>query len=590
MKKKHIIIALIALAAAAAIGLAVFFATHVSIGGEYFPKSAQVFDLTHMDLTADDYLSLREQYPDTQILWSVPFQGNHYPSTTQTITIGSLTEAEIPLLDFLPDLKEVDASQCTDYAALLALQKRRPDCRILYRVTLGDLEFDNFTQELTLETPDATELLEKLPLLPGLQKLTLTGTPLPPEDLLTLRDAFPSLELHYSVALCGEIYPWDAESIDLSGIPVTTGELADVLPLLPRLQQLTLQDTTLTDAELKELATQFPDIFFLCTLDFAGLPCSTDATTIDLSRREVTVEMVDAMLPLFPYLTKLDLSRCGIDDETMDALNQRHPSVNIVWMLRIGLVNVRTDDTVFYPSSVNELFMPNEEQLKKLRYCTEMVAVDVGHCYTTNCDWARYMPHLKYLIIADNPISDLSPLSGLKELIYLEVFRTNVTDYTPLLGCTALQDLNIGCTYGDPAPLAQMPWLHNVYWWYGSTQDATILENAQWLAAELPDTNVVANGKRSIDGGWRQIPNYYIFRNYIGGAFYNQEDIYIRWGDADGGKILRSEKYYGPYTAAEILSEIVRYRIDNGIPFPGIKNVDSEKAEILYQTILDSLP
>lgn len=589
MKKKSIIIVIIALAAVT-IGLAAFFATHVSIGGEYFPKNAQVFDLTHMDLSVEEYLSLREQYPDTRILWSVPFQGNRCPSTTQSITIGSLTEAEIPLLDYLPDLKEVDASQCTDYAALLALRQRRPDCRILYRITLGDQEFDNFTRELTLEAPSTAELLEKLPLLPELETLTLTGTPLPPEDLLTLRDAFPTLELRYSVALCGELYPWDVESIDLSGTSVTAQELSAVLPLLPRLGKLTLQDTALTDSELKDLAAQYPETFFLCTLDFAGLPCPTDAATIDLSRREVTAETVDAMLPYFPKLTKLDLSRCGIDDETMDALNQRHPNVSIVWTLRIGLVNVRTDDTVFYPSSVNELYMPNEQQLEKLRYCTEMVAVDVGHCYTTNCDWARYMPHLKYLIIADNPISDLSPLSGLKELIYLEVFRTDVTDYSPLLGCTALQDLNIGCTYGDPAPLAQMPWLHNVYWWYGSTHDATILENAQWLAEQLPDTNVVANGKRSIDGGWRQIPNYYIFRNYIGGAFYNQEDIYIRWGDADGNKILRSEKYYGPYTAAEILSEIIRHRIDNGIPFPGIKNVGSEKAEILYQTLLDALP
>ena len=587
MNKKHIILAVVALAVAIAVGFCVFFATHVSIGGEYFAKSAQIWDLSHQDLTPEDYLSLHSRYPDTQILWSVPFQGERYPCNAQSITIRTLTEEEIPLLDFLPQLTQVDATECTDYAALLALLQRRPDLQILYKFSLGGMDCSLFVPELTVENADAAELLEKLPLLPRLSSLTLEGTLPSPEELTTLRAAFPSIVFHYSVDLCGESYPSNTENLDLSGLPVTAQELSAVLPLLPQLQSVSLQKTGLTDGELKALATQFPDIFFLCTLDFAGVPCSTDATQIDLSRRKVTPEMVDSMLPFFPYLTKLDLSYCNIDDETMDALNRRHPNVSIVWTVLIRFIPVRTDDTIFFPSSINEKYMPNEFQLRKLRYCTEMVAVDVGHCYTTNCDWARYMPHLKYLIIADNPIADLSPLADLKELIYLECFYTDVTDYSPLLGCTALQDLNIGNTYGDPEILAQMPWLHNVYW-VGITWNASLYEKAMLLAEQLPDTNIVLNGFRNVDRGWRQLPNYYAFREYIGGGFLTQKDTPEIWGKQDSEAILACDLPPYDSSVSQVLAEIIRYRIDNGLPIPGIKNVGSEKAEILYQAIVNS--
>ena len=42
-----------------------------------------------------------------------------------------------------------------------------------------------------------------------------------------------------------------------------------------------------------------------------------------------------------------------------------------------------------------------------------------------------------------------------------------------------------------------------------------------------------------------------------------------------------------PRFAGEVLRDMVRYRIDNGLPIPGIKNVGSEKAEILYQSLCE---
>lgn len=592
MKKKHIICAGIAgIAGAVILGAGAFGITHVSIDGEFFPRNAAVYDLTGHELSGEQYQDICERFPDTQVLWTVPFQGTRYPMDTESITVTSLTEEEAQSLDQLPNLKLVDGTQCSDLSPLLYLQQRRPDCQVLYQVPIGGTSCSSLSQELTVTDANAAELETALPLLPQLRSLTLEGTLPAPEELLHLQAAFPSVEMHYTLDVWGQALSSDVQTIDLTAVPVTQEELERILPLFPNLEELILTDTDLTDAERKSLAGQFPDVFILCTMEFAGQSFSTDSTEIDISGHSISVEETEAMLPFFPRLSKLIMSGCGIDDEVMDALNRRHPEVSIVWTVQIGLASVRTDDTVFYPAIIDEVDLPDNEELKKLRYCTEMIAIDVGHAEATDCEWLEYTPHVKYLILADTQITDLTPVSNLKELIYLELFKLDLDDYSPLLGCTALQDLNISFTYADPEPLSQMTWLHNLHWNHGAenpdTRDAVLK-----LEEQLPDTNVVLDtwdSWRSIGGQWRYLPNYYVFREIIGGRFLNQYATYKYWGDEDSKKILACSKENGPF-AGDVLAEIVRYRIDNDLPIVGIKNVGSEKAEILYQTLCDSRP
>ena len=587
MEKKRIILAGIAgLAGAAILGAAAFLTTHVSIDKEFFSRNAAVFDLTDHALSPEQYQDICLQYPDTQILWTVPFQGSRYPMDTESITVTSLTEEEAQNLDYLPELKLVDGTQCTDYSALMYLQQRRPDCQVVYQVPVGGTSCSSLSQELTVTDATAAQLEEALPLLPQLCDLTLEGSLPEPEDLLRLQNAYPGIEMHFTLNIGGQEIPSDAQRMDLSGIQVTQQELARTLPLLTGMKEVVLADTNLTDAELKSLAGQFPDIFFLCTMDFAGQPCATDSTEIDISNCPVTVEEVEAILPFFPSLTKLDMSYCGISDEDMDALNRRYPDISIVWTLQIGLVTLRTDATVFFPAGINETNLPSNEELKKLRYCTEMVAIDIGHSKATECDWVQYMPHLKYLILADTKITDLTPLSCLKELIYLELFSMDLHDYSPLLECTALQDLNISSTYADPEPLFQMTWLHTLMWNF-VMEDPELADDAVRLVEALPDTNVIIQTWRNIGGLWRHIPNYYVFRDLIGGNFFNQTHTTTYWGSKDANAIMSCDEGNARF-AGDVLAEIVRYRIDNGLPIPGIKNIGSEKAEILYQSLCNS--
>ena len=580
--------------------------------------------------------------------------GTFLPTDTQTATVKSLTQAEADRMDRLPQLRQVEAWDCTDYQALAYLQRRRPECQVAYQVRFGGVCCDGRVQELTVTDADPEELMEVLPLLPRLEKLTLEGKALQPQALLALRQQYPELTVICRVVLGGEAVPTDVASLDLSGaavsgkalseaLPLFTGlekltlpsgltdeeraalearfpdlavayqvsiggksvstdaeildlsdtavsleELSGALPLFTGLRELTLTGTGLTDEACMAVADSLPGVLVRCELPLAGKRFLTDSSEIDISQCPVTTEEVERMLPYFPRLEKLVMSFCGIENEEMDALNQRHPDISIVWTVVVGSVKVRTDAIYFYPAEIN--YYPTNEEMKNLRYCTEMIAVDIGHTRASDCEWLAYMPHVKYLILADTNIRDISPVANLKELIYLELFSLDISDYSPLLSCTSLQDLNIGTTHADPEPLSKMTWLHNLQW-HRADYNPDTREAVLKLEEQLPDTNVVLYPKkkaRNIGGPWRYLPNYYVFRDIIGARYFNQDQIADYWGEEDGARIMaceHSDSFVG-YTLAEIVKE----RMDSGMPIIGIKNIGSEKAEILYQSLLHSEP
>lgn len=453
-------------------------------------------------------------------------------------------------------------------------------------ITIGGIAFDSQAAELTVADADPVQLLQHLPSFPQLKKLTLEGTIPDLDTLLNLKEAFPQIALVCPITIGESPFLTDAAVLDLSNATVDPCVLQEALPLFSYLEEVTLTGTNLTDDEAMALADRIPGVLVRCELPLAGQRFPTDSTELDISRCPVTVEEVEKMLPYFPRLEKLDMSYCGISDEEMDALNQRHPETSIVWTLDIGMAKTRTDAIYFYPAEVN--YYPTNEEMKKLRYCKELVAIDIGHTRATDCEFLWYTPKVRYLILADTGITDITPVGNLKDLIYLELFNLRTKDYSPLLNCTKLQDLNIGTTHADPEPLSKMTWLHNLQW-HRADQDPATKEDVLKLPEQLPDTNVELYPRkkaRNIGGGWRYIPNYYVFRDIIGATYFNQDQIWDYWGQEDGDRIMACDggKAFSAYTLAQIVTE----RLDSGKPIIGLKNNDSEKAEILYQTLMEA--
>lgn len=474
---------------------------------------------------------------------------------------------------------------CTPSPAEPAAAQTQIPAETTDTLTVGGHPVDTAVRELTLSDADSDELEQVLPCLPLLERLTLEGAVPPVDAMLALKNQFPDLDLICQIELGDKFYQTNAARLDLSGSTVSQSRLLEALPLFSNLQELILTGVPMTDSEKMTLIHQLPGVFVSCELPLAGQYYSTDSTQIDLSGSAVTPEEIDRMLPCFPRLSKLDLSFCGIEDSQMDALNQRHPETSIVWTLQVGSVKLRTDAVYFYPAGSN--YYPTNEEMKKLRYCPELIAVDIGHTRATDCEFLWHTPKVKYLILADTGITDITPVGNLQELIYLELFNLKIRDYAPLVNCTRLQDLNIGTTYGDPEPLSKMTWLHNLQW-HWADQNPQTREAVLQLPEQLPDTNVELYPKkkaRNIGGPWRYLPNYYVFRDIIGAPYFNQDQIKDYWGQEDGSRIMACQDNS---SAAGTLAEIVKERIDNGEPIIGIKNTGSEKARILYQTLLDA--
>ena len=100
----------------------------------------------------------------------------------------------------------------------------------------------------------------------------------------------------------------------------------------------------------------------------------------------------------------------------------------------------------------------------------------------------------------------------MKDLKYAELFMTKVTDFTPLLECKNLVDLNICYTYPeDPMIFAQMTQLENL--WFRGELDYSIRDA---LRAALPNTRMLFGPGSSTGRGWRRLPNYYAMRDLLG--------------------------------------------------------------------------
>lgn len=400
-----------------------------------------LLDLRDTGLTAAQFDTLQAAMPGCTIQWEPLFQGKYYSCDTKTITVTSLTEEEVMQLDYLPQLSTVYASNCPDLDALLLLQSRHPDCRIIYDVTIAGEEWDHDATYLVLPGDDTEMISEQLRYLPNVERILLMEPLAPMEDITALRDAYPNIFITYLVDICGYTASPDAVELALSDIA--------------------MQD----------------------------------------------LRAVERALSYLPEVKKIVMCNCGIPNEDMAAIDEKYSNIRFIWSVKVGPFTLRTDATAFIPIKYG--YWLNDEECYNLRYCVDMVALDLGHCYISNCEFVSFMPKLKYLILADTDISDISPIANHEELVYLELFLTNVRDYTPLLSCPALEDLNICYTYGQIGVISQMTQLKRLWWSPGS-------DGKYWtLSQNLPNTYLELNTASSTGEGWREGQRYYEQRDML---------------------------------------------------------------------------
>ena len=531
--KKGLIIALSAVALLMAVVVGIFAVTAIRyhiVDGKLYAKDLELLDLRGQEIRVNHYRKLAEKLPDCDIRWDIPFQNGVLEDDTREITVTALSAKDVERLDYAKNLQTVHAEGCRDYDALAQLRHRRPELDVRYTVAFsaGDFSWDLDTLLLNSVVEGDAQLLKHLP---NLKTVALETGSYDRQAVQTLRDAVASAGQKFGVVIGGKIIQDTETVLEISDV---TEEELDLLAYLPAVKQLNLENPNASPEKLADIREEYPQMKISWQVTIEDLIFDESTTDVDLTMVEITdLSEVERKLNCLPNLESVTFGLCGIDDpkwgnsrsklvaspienEELAAYRDRvREKYKVSWTLRLGpKIALESDADNFMPNHFGVGQLP-DSYAYNLRYCEDMVCLDVGHMTLTDISFVEYMPNLKYLILAWTEVKYIEPIRTCKNLVFLELDNSTIRDLSPLVDCTALEDLNLGNTFCDVTPILEMTWLKNVYFILGSPASAYKVSQA------IPTAHVVATGTATVGGGWRRLPNYYAMRDCLHAPYMN---------------------------------------------------------------------
>jgi Leucine-rich repeat (LRR) protein len=443
------------------------------------------------------------------------------PATQLDQSNQNLTDADLTALYAQTQLVSLDLrGNALSVEAVQSLQAALPSCDILWSIPLGSAQFDSNSTQIVLPADTAASELSRLSLFPALTTVDASAV----SDSTALKAVaaeMPNLAISWNIDVLGQSYPSTTTSLDLTSATITdAASLSDALLAFPRLESVDLTGLELSPDVMSALAAALPETQFIWSVDLFGVTVDSLATEADISDIPIeSVEAVSQKLALLPNLTELVMCNCGLTNEQMEQLLAAHPTVKFVWLIQVGGWELRTDAKAFSKGN-RKTFDGGEfiggktnftsEDLEPLKYCTDLIALDLGHgSRITDLSILQYLPKLRFLILAMNRITDISPLTNCPDLEYLEIFQNYISDWSPLLSLKKLTHLNCstnygkdadgGKTYPDYTVLKQMTQLERI-WIIRSGLGASELAD---LRAALPNAVINNVGSHSTSNGWR---------------------------------------------------------------------------------------
>jgi len=482
---------------------------YILVDFKFYPKDAQILDLREEEIPLERYEKLRRQLPGCEILWNVPFQDALYDSKTTALTVSELTKADVRRLAYFDWLQTLNAQDCTEYSLLMEVCDQYPELEVHYQVPLNGEMYPQDTTGVELTAVDE-ETISLLPYLPQLDTVIVKADI--GENARSLQEYCREHGIAFCVSVGNAILPEESQTVRIEKI---TDEELMLLSLLPQLKQVHLIDPVASAQNVFDFQEKNSGIAVTWEKTICGFLCDMNTEEVDFTDLTVTsIEEVEQGLSYFPNVKHVFLGEPDIDNEEIAAFRERNrENYKVVWVVDLsGKMKVRTDIDNFMPSRDGWGYVRDGE-IDNIRYCEEIMCMDIGHMGVKDVSFLETLTNLEYLILAHTEVQYIDAIRNCKKLKFLELDWSCIRDLSPLVECTALEDLNIGNTFPDITPVLEMTWLKNLYMIFGRGADA-------WRASQaLPDTRVVASGTATVASGWRNLPNYYAMRDALG-MFY----------------------------------------------------------------------
>ena len=496
--------------------------------------SLRLLDLTALAETPYETVSellpvLRAQ--NCRVLWNQKLTDGVFRSDSAELTLPNATAEDLAVLEAFSDLRTLDATGSTAYAALNAYKKAHPNVAVQYVWYLGENAYPMQTEAVTVpDGIDPSQFIDDLQAFENVKEIDLKSSNWDMHAIESLRSARPDIHVISNMQIGDQTFDSEAELLDLRETLLSPDRLIEVLSAFSSLKTVALPSAwTIEDRERVQSA--YPALTIVGTVEAYGRTIDGGTEELDLSKTKIaSTEEVELLLGQLPFIRKLVLCECGLTNEQMESLLNAHPDVKFIWTIEIGKRKLRTDAIGFstknpskytnpnssdkYNESVKKAIRLKEGDIEALKYCTDLEALDLGHNYLTNSDLAviSKLTKLKVLILADNKITDISALTALKDLEYIELFMNRIPDLAPLTEMPSLVDVNV-CNVGasDLTPLFELTGCKRL--WYA--MNPFNREQAKQVKEALPDCVCNYTTRNETAEGWREDPRYQWMRAYF---------------------------------------------------------------------------
>lgn len=419
----------------------------------YF-DSLETVDAANCAIT-QSLLNAASSYPDISFTWSIAGQLIDDVTTSLDFSGQTIetTEALSLILQTHPSITSVSLTDAIiSNASLSALYADHGNAQLVRMVPIAGGVESCWAESLDLAgtgVEEAPAILDALAQFPLLKTVDLTGQPFAMADMDLFRSRYPDIRFDFSFQLFSEDVSTKTESLDLSKHTFQdTNEVISILQYLPNLKEVNMCDCGLTDLQMEELISAFPNTKFVWYIRIGGWKIRTDITAFSKGQRKKF--------------------RNGTGEFLGDG------------------------KTNFYSAD-----------LEPLKYCKDLIFLDLGHGnQITDLSILENFPKLRGLVLSMNKITDITPIAQCKELESLEIYQNYITDISPLAKLPKLKYLNL-CrnSFTDVTPLMGMKQL-KLLWMVHNDQISS--EDKLALAAALPDCEVRYYGYSCGSEGWRE--------------------------------------------------------------------------------------